>query len=321
MTAGALTFLAPLGAIVALALALPLAALALSERRVEAVRRRLGLRRPHGARAWLAVGALAAVPVLLALAATQPTLRSHRGSPVRTDAEAFFVFDTSRSMLASARAGAPTRLQRAKAVAIRMRAAIPEIPSGVATLTDRVLPDLFPTQDAATFDSVVRDAVGIERPPPEETDVTATAFDSLGDLATQGFFTPDAKERLVVLLTDGESRPFSNPGRTLHRRGVTLLAVRFWGADERVFRPNGRAEAAYRPNPSSGAILAELASAAGGHVVQEDAHAASDALRADVGSGPTEVQGTQPRLRPLAPYVAAVALVPLLLLLRRRNFA
>ena len=321
MLASALTFLTPRGAIVVAAVVLPLAALLFAERRVDFVRARLGLRRPHGARAWLAVAAVAGVPVLLALAATQPALRSHQGSPVRTDAEAFFVFDTSRSMLAAARAGAPTRLQRAKAIALRMRAAIPEVPTGVATLTDRVLPDLFPAEDAAAFDSTVRDAVGIERPPPEQTDVTATAFDQLAALATQNFFTRDAKTRLVVLLTDGESRPFSSPGRALRSGDISLLAVRIWRAGERIFRPDGRVEAAYRANPSSGALLAQLATAADGHVVQEDAHAASDALRAAAGTGPTTVRGARPHLHPLTPYVAALALVPLLVLLRRRNFA
>jgi hypothetical protein len=151
--------------------------------------------------------------------------------------------------------------------------------------------------------------------------VTATTFDRLADVATQGFFTPDAKKRLVVVLTDGESRPFASPARALRSGRVSLVAVHVWRAGERVFRSDGRPEAAYRPNPASGDVLAQLASAADGRSVQENAGAAVAAVRAAAGSGPTTTRGTQGRLRPLAPYVAAVSIAPLLLLLRRRNFA
>jgi hypothetical protein len=224
-------------------------------------------------------------------------------------------------MLAASAPGAPTRLQRAKRLATRLRAAIPDVPAGAATLTDRVLPNVFPTEDAAAFDSTVRDAVGIGRPPPEQTDVTATTFDRLGDLATQGFFTPDAKKRVVVVLTDGESRPFASPAPALRSGNVSLLVVHVWRPGERIFRTHGRPEAAYRPNPSSGATVAQLAAAAGGRAVPEgDVGAAVRAIRAEAGSGPTTARGEQGRLRPLTPYVAAVAFAPLLLLLRRRNF-
>jgi hypothetical protein len=319
MTAS-LTFLTPRGAVVAVAILLPLAGLLLAERRVDAVRVRLGLRRPFGASQRVLIGALAGVPLLLALAATQPALRTQRGSTVRTDAEAFFVIDTSRSMLAAAKAGAPTRLQRAKQLAVDIRAAIPTVPAGVATFTDRVLPDLFPTADAAAFDSTLRDAVAVDQPPPEEVDVTATTFDRLADVATQGFFAPSVRKRLVVVLTDGESRPFASPGRALRSHGVKLLLVHVSRAGERIFRSGGKAEATYRPDPASGAVLRQLAAAAGGRAVSEaDTAAASDTIRSFAGSGPTRTQGTDSRTHSLAPYVAAASIVPLLLVLRRRN--
>lgn len=318
----ALTFLTPKGAVVAAAILLPLAGLLLAERRVDAVRARLGLRRPFGTRQRLLVGALVAVPLLLALAATQPALRTERGTSVRTDAEAFFVLDTSRSMLAASGPQAPTRLQRAKQLALHMRAEIPEVPAGVATLTDRVLPDLFPTADAAAFDSTVREAVGIDRPPPEEVDVTATTFDRLADLATQGFFTPSVRKRLVVVLTDGESRPFASPARTLRSRGLKLLLVHVWRPGERIYRQDGHPEAAYRSDPASGAVLTQLAAAAGGRAVAEtDTAAAASALRSEAGSGPTRTRGADAHTHSLAPYVAAASILPLLLIVRRRNLA
>ncbi len=94
-----LTFLTPWGAIVALAAALPVAAAILGARRSERVRTALRLAAP-GRERW-ALPVLALVPVLLALAATQPAI-DHRGSqPTRKDASVFTVFDVSRSMLAA----------------------------------------------------------------------------------------------------------------------------------------------------------------------------------------------------------------------------
>src|SRR6266511_1298519 len=215
LTLAKLTFLTPAGALVVLGVALPLIGLLVANRRIGAVRALLGLRPPRGVRAAFVVVPLVAVPALLALAAMQPAVRTQEGARVRTDVEVFFVFDTSRSMLAARAANAPTRLQRAKSTALRLRAAVPNVPAGVATLTDRVLPNLFPTVDAATFDSTVRDAVGIERPPPAQTDSTVTTFRPLADVATQGFFGPDLRRRILVVFTDGEARPDVSPARPL----------------------------------------------------------------------------------------------------------
>src|SRR4029079_7489118 len=92
-----------------------------------------------------AVLALALVPALLGLALAQPVLRSSERHLVRTDAQAFYIVDISRSMHASTRAGGTSGFDRALRAALRMRLALPELPSGIATMTDRVLPDLFPT--------------------------------------------------------------------------------------------------------------------------------------------------------------------------------
>jgi hypothetical protein len=319
MPLASFTFLTPVGAVLVLAVALPLLGLAIANRRVADVRARLGLRAPQGVRAWAAVVALAAVPVLLALAAMQPAVRTHEGARVRTDAETLFVFDTSRSMLASAGPDRPSRLARAKALALRMRAAIPSVPSGVATLTDRALPDLFPTEDAATFGSTVRDAVGIERPPPAQTDSVVTTLRPLADVATQGFFTPAVPHRVAVVFTDGEARPDASPARQLLSEHVQVVFVHVWRPGERIF-DRGKSESAYRPDPNSGAVLRQLAASADGLALEEpEAAKAVDAVRSALGTGPTAERGVRPRTRPLAPFVAAAALLPLFLVVRRRN--
>jgi hypothetical protein len=314
-----MTFLSPLGALLALAVLVPLAAAALAAGRSARARALIGLAPPPLGRDAV-LPALVAVPLLLALAATQPALRTHRTQLQRTDAEAFFVFDVSRSMLAARGPRAATRLERARAAALRLRAAIPAVPAGVASLTDRALPHLFPTIDAAAFATTIRDAIGIERPPPQELEPNATSFAPLADLGTQGYFQPATKVRIVVLLTDGESRPFDPATVASGLRGVKLVIVRIWGAAERVRGPGGRIEEAYRPDPRSAEIVAGLASATGGRAFDaSQLGAAEAALRADAGTGPTKRRGVEVRTSSLAPYVALLALAPLSFLLWRRN--
>jgi hypothetical protein len=318
MQLAALTFLSPSAGVVALAVALPLAALVVAERRLHVARALLGLVAPAARDRRTTVAALAAVPLLLGVAATQPVVRTQHGTRVRTDAEALYVLDISRSMLASSAPGSATRLARARRLALGMRSQLGEVPSGVATVTDRLLPDLFPTGDPATFDSTVQH-VSIEQPPPQSVAVTATTFAALAGLGRQGYFAPTARRRLVVLLTDGESQPFSPAAVARGLRGASLLTIQVWDADERVYGPNGRVEP-YRPDDASTSTLAGLAAAAGGRAFSEDeAAAAASAARAALGAGPTSVREARPRTTPLAPYVAAAAVFPLLVVLRRRN--
>src|SRR6202035_960764 len=99
--------------------------------------------------------------------AAGPSLRTHTGPRIRTDAEAIFIFDTSRSMAAAANVNAPTRLEAAQSAALQLRdQSIPEVPSGVASLTTELLPHLFPTPDVDAFNSTVENALGVEKPPP-----------------------------------------------------------------------------------------------------------------------------------------------------------
>ena len=60
----------------------------------------------------------------------------HPTQPVRSDAQAFYVFDISRSMLAAPGRDRATRLDRAARAALRMRTALAGIPAG-ARVDDR----------------------------------------------------------------------------------------------------------------------------------------------------------------------------------------
>jgi len=318
---GALTFLSPVGGLVALGIVLPIAALLLAERRVARARELLRLAAPGAQGLRTIVAALTAVPLLLGVAASQPAVRTQHGTRLRTDAQAIFVLDVSRSMSAAAEPRGRSRLARAREAALRLHSGLKEIPAGVATLTDRVLPDLFPVGDAAAFASTVQH-IGIEQPPPQSIAVNATTLAPLADVAAQGYYVPAARKRLLVVLTDGESQSFSAAAVARALRsgpGVSLVLVRFWAEGERVFGPSGQPES-YRPDPESGPALAGLADATGGRVFAEgDLGAATAFARSALGTGPTTARGRELRTTPLAPYVAAAALVPLLFVLRRRN--
>ena len=317
-----LVFLTPTAGAVALAVLVPVLAFAVAERRVERVRNVLLLEAPRGGIDLVVVGALAAAVLILALAAAQPALADKSTQRMRTDAQALFVVDTSASMAASSGATGRTRLQRATEAAQRLRAAIPDVPSGVATLTDRVLPNLLPAPDAAAFDATLDHAIAINEPPPREINPRATAFGALAAVPGAGYFEPSAKHRAVVLLTDGESTYFdaNNVGRAFASKPRTgLLAVRFWRGNEAIYAPSGKSDPNYRPDANGKAQLASLAAATGGKAVEEgQLGSAASSLRSMLGTGPTRTVGRAQRTHPLAPYVAVLALLPLLLVFRRK---
>ena len=311
-----MTFLTPLAALAALAVLLPLGAAVHGRTRVTAVARRLGLDPPRRWSLGPRTAAVAAAVALLGLASAQPALTDEALVRERTDVAALFVLDTSRSMAASLTPTSPTRLARAITAAVRLRAAIPEVPAGVATFTDRVLPDLLPVADVAGFDAVVRRAVTIENPPPSTQAVRATGYAALNDIATGNYFEPSVRRRVIVLLTDGESNPF-DPGALANLLGVhhgyRFLAIRSWSRSESVFDADGRPEPGYHPDPTGRVLLAELAGALGGRSFEEsETQAAASYLREIVGRGLTGRARRVLGQRALAPYVAGLALALLL---------
>ena len=95
-----MVFLTPLAGLVAILVLVPLAAYGLLERRARRVSRNLRLT-PPALRTRLGVPvAITAVAALLGVAAAQPVVSGTRTRVGRDDAEVYFLFDTSRSMLA-----------------------------------------------------------------------------------------------------------------------------------------------------------------------------------------------------------------------------
>jgi len=316
-------FLTPLDALIAVLVVAPVAAFLFAERGRQRVNALLRLREPSTRVRVAPAAAIVVVAALFGLAATQPTFVRRSHQRVRTDSEAWFVLDTSLSMKASAGPGSQTRFQRAQELAIRLRNELGDVPVGVASITDRALPHLFPTPDSDTFDATVQKAMGIERPPP--TDGFSTRITTLGSIAriaTDNFFAPTAQKRLLVVFTDGETKPFVDQSLgTVFREppGIRAVFVRIWGAHERVY-DSGRPDPLYRPDPSSAAYIQQLAATTRGVAVEAgDFDRLVKAARADLGRGPTEVLRNEQRRLELAPYLAGFAFLPLAFLLWRRN--
>jgi von Willebrand factor type A domain len=309
-----LTFLSPRAALVGIPGLVAVLAALYGRRRADAVRRALRLPPPEPKRARLRVVLVATLVGLLALVAAQPALTHERHVRVRHDTQALFVLDVSRSMAASASPTAPTRLDRAVDAAVKLRASIPGVSAGVATLTDRVLPDLFPVADVAGFERVVRRGVSIESPPPQTSAARATSYDALQQIPGAGYFDPRASSRVVVVLTDGETAPVQTgeiASAFATTPGYRLLFLRLGHPNEQVFDADGRPESGYRPDPTAGATLDSLASALDARSYGE--HRLGDAqrrLQRLVGTGPTtESPSTVRTQTPLAPYPAGLGLL------------
>jgi hypothetical protein len=321
MPAADLTVLTPVAGLFALAAVVPLVAFVQLLRREHRVRDVLSMPpAPRRARTSTAA-ALTIVPALVAIAATQPVLELGRKRLQRQDAEAYVVFDTSRSMLAAAGAKEPYRLKRAENLARELRPQLPTVPFGVASFTDRVLPHLFPSVDRAAFGATVTRTIGIEQPPPSNFyELRATRLAALTTIATRNFYSPAAKHRLAIVFTDGESEaPPAQVGNTLRRRGVRMIFVHVWDEDERIFTTGDQPEPDYRPESSSTANLQRLAVAAQGRVFGEDQLAEVVATAETMLGREGKTTARSPEQIALAPWFTLAAFLPLGLVLFRRN--
>jgi hypothetical protein len=315
------SFLTPVALSFGLLAVAPLAVFVGRRRRAQRIRAALGLASGSG-RSWLALAiSLAAVPVLVGVAAAQPVITSARTVPQRSDVEVFVVVDTSRSMLASSGSGQPTRFERAQEHVILLQDRLRDIPLGLASFTDRVLPHLFPTVDQRVFRETAREALGIERPPPSTSFGTnVTTLDALGAVATLAFFRPSTKKRALVVFTDGESQPVSTLATDFAGEPrIDVTFVRVGDASERIWE-SGVAEAGYTPDASAGETLGSAAAAVRGRVLEEgDVSGAAAAVRSAVGTGPTTPRRIEGNRQALMPYVALLAIIPLGFVLYRRN--
>ncbi|HKI91874.1 MAG TPA: hypothetical protein VJ986_06210 [Gaiellaceae bacterium] len=316
------SFLAPLDALFGLAAAVPLAALLLTERRSARIRAALSLAGPRRRTFVPVVVSLVLLPALVGVAAAQPVVVRRQLLPERADAQAFFVFDTSKSMSARAAPGAPTRLARAKRDALRLRRALTDVPVGIASMTDRTLPALMPTTDAALFGRTLAQSIGIDRPPPSQPYTgRATTFEALLPLVASHFYSHGVTRRLLVVFTDGESSRLSStvPYTIQVDQLSSPIFVHVWSRQERIF-VHGRPDRGYVSDPSSGRSLARFARLAHGRVFEESQIGqAAAALHAAAGRGATTTAVSAYARIALAPWFVLGGVLPLAFLFWRRN--
>lgn len=319
------TFLTPLGALFGLVALVPLAVFRDRDRRGRRIREALGLAEPsRRSRLWVPA-AVVAVCGLVALAAVQPVVATNRVLEERTDAQVFIVLDTSRSMLASSEPGAPTRFERSRVLAQDVAELVPQVPVGIASMTDRLLPHLFPTTDRRVLAATMQKTLNIESPGPSTFySARATTFDALKAAPTLNYFPPAVTKRVLVVFTDGETRPLEEDLAAAFSKKprVETIFVRLWEQDERIYL-TGVAEVGYEPDSSSEATLARIAISVGGRVVEEEGAPAAELagmVEEVIGSGPTIDREHEGRRRALMPWITLAALLPLGFVLVRRNF-
>lgn len=315
-----LSLLTPVGAAVALVTLVPLAALALSELRARRVRSVLGLGRPPRTTSFLLALALVVTGGLVGGAAAQPILERGAMRHERVDVSAYVVIDSTRSMLAASNRRSATRMARAREAAKELRAAVPELKVGLASLTDRVLPHLFPTLDEDVYAATVEKSIGIERPPPSERKRNATDLVSLAQLGPQGFFPATPERRIVVVLSDFETDAFSAKklGASLRRQRLEPIFVHVWDERERIW--GGLGDAGYRPDPRSEQVVRRLAVESSGRAFSErELAGARAALRNVLGEGTSRPLWRESSRTELAPWLALASVLPLGFVLWRRN--
>ena len=306
-----------------LAVALPLGALAWVERRSDRLRALLGLEDP-GLKAKVPDRRLArrdpAAPLGRTGAAGDPV---HGRAQRRTDAELYYVFDVSRSMSAAPSPESPRRFDQALETAERIHQRLANIPSGVATMTDRVV-RASSRQETARSD---RDA---RRRAPCRTAAPARVRRRRHRLR----LARHACERHVLQPGD------EAPGRD-RADGRRVASVRLrpaaGGAGRRRADGLRRGPPVEQARPrlagrlggqglpaadSSAARTAQLARATNGKEASPgDIDRVVRTVRSAVGSGPEVDSGQLLRVISLGKWFALLSLVPLGYLLWRRNLS
>ena len=176
------------------------------------------------------------------------------------------------------------------------------------------------------FAGVVAESVQIWEPRPQGSfspGTRVTDLESIAELGGNGYFAPEAKKRLIVVFTDGESIQ-AYPERIAEglRRGrrVKTIFVHVWGGNERIHLADGRIDPSYRADPAGAQLLTELAAETEGRVFgEDDLPKLVRRARDDVGTGPSRHQGVERSRTALAPWLVLVAAIPLGGVLRRRN--
>jgi hypothetical protein len=293
------------------------------ERRTRGLERRFSLRAPRRRDLVAVALSVSVLPALVGIAASQPVIVHRELVTQRDDAEIFVIFDTSQSMSAQPGLGSPTRLQRAKRDVEELLPELGDIPIGIGTMTDRVLPNLMPTTDDALIRRTIEQSVGINQPPPSQLYPSeATNLKALFPLPSYRLFSNGAaRHSILVVLTDGESPP-PEPriGADLAKElTIPPLFVHIGNADERIYR-NGQVVRRYVPDSQSGSVLEQFARDTDGRVFGEgDLAALVRTIRTEAGPTRRETRLLGYERVALGPWFLLGGVLPLGFLFWRRN--
>ena len=212
-------------------------------------------------------------------------------------------------MRASPAPGAPTRLERARAAVMRVRAAVPDVP-GRARRPDRPRAAL-PLSDArraglrgdASPFGRLRVAAAAGRSTRSRRRSTrsprspVTASSPPGSTGAPASSSPTARA--------GRSRRATWRGRSGASAAAGSWRPRRGSPGERIFRSRARIEALYRPDDAARSKVERLAAVAGGTAFDESSlDEAAAAVRTAAEAGPTARRGTsrgRTRSRPSSP--------------------
>ena len=309
MPLATLVFLTPSAALVALVFVAPLAAFAVRERAGYRLRSQLRLEHPRRGSSLLRLVGLLLVATLVATAAAQPLARTTASTRVRANAELYLTFDVSRSMLAASSPHGIVRFERARAIGQQIHSALRDVPTGVATLTNRMMPLLFPTGDERGVVATLSHSLKILQPQPAF--LTAPRASQLGTLslaADRSYFDPGSGKRMLVVLSDLDTDFFSLQGTLalLRRHHIEPFLIRVAEPGEQIFDSHGR-PASYR---SVSTVSVRGLRAAGWHAYEEnEVQRAIVDLRRYLGTGATVPSGVVESQRNLAWLPALGALL------------
>jgi hypothetical protein len=190
-----------------------------------------------------------------------------------------------------------------------VQAGVSDIPTGVATLTNRMMPLLFPTGDGRSVSAVIDHSLRIMQPPPiPYTTARESSLAALGLAADRSYFDPTARKRALVVFTDLDSDSFSLQGTllALRRHGIEPFVVRVAQPGERVFDSTGRP---YAYRSVSTVTVADLRGANWHAFEERQSTQLVSAIRDYLGAGPVAGSGFVESQRNLAPFAALAALV------------
>ena len=222
-------------------------------------------------------------------------------------------------------AASPTRLERAVTAARRLRAAIPDVPVGLASFTNRVVPHIFPTLDRAVFGSGLR---ALDR---DRAAAAGRRRGGAADRVRRARATADARLLRPPDTAPGRRRPHrrrdaagvGGDDARAPRRAPARPADRPRLARGRADPPRPRADRRRLPaRPASTGLLRSFATATGARVYDEGAVGERRGSCAGWSGAASACEvGTEQSSRPLTAWTLALALVPLGYLLWRRNVA